>query len=114
MSDIKTVINRFKELGVSRLFLKELPENDNSKNQIYLATGNLEKVFDSISIIPHKDFVAKQGPSHLNYHADLDLKWMHSGENLIHAPNSKLIFYSKYPEARISGFLRNAPGAPKS
>ena len=39
---------------------------------------------------------------------------MHSGENLIHAPNSKLIFYSKYPEARISGFLRNAPGAPKS
>jgi len=102
------VLAQMADLGVERLYMKSLAENDNSKNQIYLG-GNwslLQAVPARRWLEPtpvSRGFIAK---------AELDLAWIdgRGGVSPVAAP--LLILYPQYPEIRLSGFLRGAPGAP--
>lgn len=99
-----------KSAGVEKLFCKHLAPNDNSKNQPYFGPD-----FSSINIIPTGPVVAEATKSRKPgaagqkiFKAPVDLHWMLPTGNQFPAPNSKIIFYPQYPEARFSGFLRGS------
>jgi hypothetical protein len=106
---LKTLIACFTELGAKRIYCKALAENDNSKQQIYLG-GSFEVlkqlVFGEISSHP-----ALKQP---NYKAPVPLFWINSKGQSEQAAGSQLILYPKYPEIRLSGFLKGCTIAPSS
>ncbi len=102
------VVEAFREAAVTRLLIKRLAPNDNSKNQIYLGGS-----FELLNQLPLTGFRAQ--PSEGNraiIHADMPLSWMLDDGTLSPAPHSKVILYPQYPEVRWSGFLLGARGAP--
>lgn len=99
---------RMRSLGVTRILVKELAPNDNSKNQPYLS-GSL----DVINIIPAGDVeVTTTDEGNRIMKAPLPLEWLQPDGGSIPAPNAKLILYPQYPEVRFSGFLKGAVNAP--
>ncbi|MGH6708313.1 MAG: MvaI/BcnI family restriction endonuclease [Bradyrhizobium sp.] len=92
--------------GVTKLLVKELAPNDNSKNQPYVSKGNL----DAVNILPAGDF--EPDPEHDTLKAALDFHWLQPDGTTSNAPQTKLIFYPQYPEVRLSGFLMGAKNAP--
>ncbi len=97
--------------GVTRLFVKKLSPNDNSKNQIYLGGD-----FEALNIIPYNEVYVdggRDGSKRDRFKADIFLGWMSGGNaNVYLAPNSQLILYPKYPEVRLSGFLMGCESPP--
>lgn len=93
-------------VGVTKLLVKELAPNDNSKNQPYVAKNNL----DAINILPAGEF--RVDPISRKLKAPLDFYWLQHNGELSRAPQTKLIFYPEYPELRLSGFLQGAAAAP--
>jgi hypothetical protein len=97
--------------GSTRFLAKRLAPNDNSKNQIYLGGG-----FDALNIIPHgdieTDYKKTAGAVRRRDKAPVELYWIDS-EGTGRAPEAQLILYPKYPEVRMSGFLKGASLAPK-
>ncbi|MEN9354771.1 MAG: hypothetical protein RL318_2096 [Fibrobacterota bacterium] len=91
--------------GVTRLLYKELADNDNSKQQIYLGSN-----FSVLSEIPCSLVAASGG----NFKTSIDLRWIDAEhpERACSAPEAKLILYPQYPEVRLSGFLLRCPTAP--
>tara|TARA_B100000674_G_scaffold498044_1_gene534327 strand:- start:1736 stop:3058 length:1323 start_codon:yes stop_codon:yes gene_type:complete len=93
-----------------RFYAKKLAPNDNSKNQVYLGGG-----FTALNIIPHSsvytDDTARAGSIRDRAKASVKFSWVdEAGKHL--APNTQLILYSKYPEVRMSGFLRGCQHSP--
>jgi hypothetical protein len=104
------IIAAFRRAGVTRLLVKRLAANDNSKNQVYLG-GN----FELLNLLPLSGFRAK--PSEANraiIHADMSLSWMRDDGTLSPAPHSKVILYPQYPEVRWSGFLLGTRDGPST
>lgn len=103
---VSALLKRFVDLGAVSAFAKSLAENDNSKQQIYLGGS-----FDILQMFPFDEI--ESFPSHKvpNYKARLRLRWVteHSTEV---AGGAQLILYPKYPEVRLSGFLRGCALAP--
>jgi len=99
----RSVLLQFKELGVTRVLIKELAPNDNSKNQIYVGWG-----FESLNFIPVRQISpkepARRNEKRINFKAKLNWLWL-SNRGCIVAPRAQLILYPAYPEVRISGFL---------
>lgn len=96
--------------GATRLLIKKLSPNDNSKNQVYLG-GN----FETLNLLPYKDVYAddsKKGSKRDRFKADLFLGWIGGNGDISEAPNAQLILYPKYPEVRLSGFLAGCEFAP--
>ncbi|SFR35818.1 MvaI/BcnI restriction endonuclease family protein [Robiginitalea myxolifaciens] len=106
---INELISIFSELGCDEFYAKELSENDNSKQQIYLGAN-----FRSINQIPKGPIYTDQnGPRKLvTFKADLDLFWLNEYMQPEPAVKAKLIWYPKYPEVRLSGFLYGCKAAP--
>jgi hypothetical protein len=103
---LASVLREFRDLGVSRVLVKELALNDNSKNQIYIGRG-----FQTLNLIPVRDVTLKEPTKNekpVNFKAKLDWTWLSNGQHVV-APHAQLILYPKYPEVRISGFLRDCP-----
>ena len=97
----------FAHAGATRLYAKELAENDNSKNQVYFA-GAVE----TLNVFPSKEIYAgptSKGPS---FKARLNFGWLQKDGRVVPAPNAKLILYAQYPEVRFSGFLQGCSKAP--
>ena len=98
------------KLGATQFLVKRLASNDNSKNQVYLGSG-----FDALNIIPHKDietdYAEKAGSVRRRDKAPVELYWIDS-QGIHRAPYTQLILYPKYPEVRMSGFLRDSKNAP--
>lgn len=96
--------------GATAFYTKRLAPNDNSKNQIYLGGG-----FEALNIIPHgpieTDSTSKAGSVRDRAKAGVRFFWI-DGQGLSLAPDASLILYPKYPEVRISGFLKGAERAP--
>ena len=97
------VLDRLAELGATRFFFKPLQENDNSKQQIYVAERPDRLAFmhptwrfDPESAIPK---------------ASIDFEWVTPSDSCI-APHAKLIYYPNYPEVRLSGLLKATRLAP--
>ncbi|MGG5285362.1 MvaI/BcnI family restriction endonuclease [Pseudomonas viridiflava] len=96
--------------GAKRILFKLLANNDNSKQQIYFGGD-----FDVLRLIPHGDLVGEPTKDKgLMFKAQLNLSWIDPsfGAAPAPAPGAQLIFYPRYPEVRMSGFLRGSPLAP--
>ena len=104
--NVGQLIARFKDLGAERVFCKNLSENDNSKQQIYLGGS-----FEALSFFPHGDISAYAELKLPNFKAPLELYWVNN-ESIEQAAGTQLILYPKYPEVRLSGFLKGCKNAP--
>src|SRR6267378_8295113 len=98
-----SILRQFEQLGVSRVVVKELARNDNSKNQIYVGSS-----FRSLNLIPVRQVSpiepTRRNEKKRNFKAKLDWSWL-GRQAHIPAPRTQLILYPAYPEVRISGFL---------
>lgn len=96
--------------GATRFYAKRLAPNDNSKNQVYLGGG-----FAALNVIPHGEIEEDDSPLAGSVRdrakAPVRFYWMTTGRP-VSAPGAQLILYPKYPEVRMSGFLRGAEHAP--
>ena len=95
------------KLGAERVVAKPLSENDNIKQQIYLG-GN----FESLSLIPYGTVTEDSKPATPNLKAAVAWHWINESGGADPAPHTKLILYPKYPEVRLSGFVRGCSAAP--
>lgn len=109
-SPLEYVSRVMRRHGAKRVVFKLLANNDNSKQQVYFGSD-----FDVLRLIPHGDLVAvptkDQG---LMYKASLKLSWIdiHFEAPPSPALGAQLILYPRYPEVRMSGFLRGSALAP--
>lgn len=105
---LKAIKNAMIAAGAIKLLAKPLAPNDNSKNQVYLA-GSL----DILNVLPMGEVESISTPKGKHIlRAPLDMLWLRMDGGPVPAPNAQLILYPQYPEVRLSGFLRGAPGAP--
>lgn len=95
-------------LGATRILLKPLSNNDNSKQQIYFG-GSFEVLQDFPLGEIRADGESSKGPI---FKAPLKLLWITPDGKTEEAINSQVILYPKYPEIRLSGFLRGCSLAP--
>jgi hypothetical protein len=102
---LKDVLTRMKELGAERFFFKILQDNDNSKQQIYVADSPSSLRF----IHPSWRFDAETSTPK----ASLSFSWVTPSDQAS-APHAKLIFYPNYPEVRLSGLLQGSPLSPRT
>lgn len=96
--------------GATRFYAKKLAPNDNSKNQVYLGGD-----FSALNIIPHREITTDSddvaGSKRDRAKAGVSLYWVDEG-GMYPAPHAQLILYPKYPEVRMSGFLKGCREAP--
>jgi len=117
IAEIKEQLHR---LGADRAVLKMLPKNANDKNQIYFANSftALHNNFDlvltdrgpSTSLTKDK---SKPG-SYIPEAAFRQFSWVKRDGTLVKARNVKVIVYTQYPEARLSGFQTIQNTMPQS
>ena len=105
------VLDRMAASGAERFYAKRLAPNDNSKNQVYFGGD-----FAALNIIPHGTVVSdsslRGGAVRDRSTAPVSFWWMDS-RGLSEAPDAKLILYPKYPEIRMSGFIKGCARAPR-
>lgn len=98
----------FADLGCTKVVFKALANNDNSKQQIYFG-GN----FDVIQLIPsgetRSDGMSSKGPI---FKSPLNFSWIAPNKEPEQAKGTQFILYPKYPEVRLSGFLKGCALAP--
>lgn len=95
---------------VSRVYLKTLAANDNSKQQVYAGPG-----FGALNVFPNggiEEAPPIKGSRRPRFYARVNFSWLAPNGELARAPQTKLILYPKYPEVRLSGFLSRAAFAP--
>ena len=112
ISPLTRLLDRMAAHGATRFYAKRLAPNDNSKNQVYLGGG-----FGALNIIPHGpvegDETSRAGSVRDRAKAMVRFFWL-DDEGMTPAPDAQLILYPKYPEVRMSGFLRGAERAPNA
>jgi hypothetical protein len=111
-----TVFSMLRDSGVTEILYKVLPQNANSKNQVYLG-GKDPSQFGKIpsgEMTAHVSVSEKSGKQEAIFQATLELYWLDKNGNAHLAPDAKLIYYPQYPEVRFSGFLRGCEGAPST
>lgn len=104
---LQELIAFFKNQGAVKILYKQLVDNDNSKQQIYFGSGF--SVLTELPLGPVKSF--KRGKTE-SFQARLNFSWINSTKEISPAPYAKLILYPKYPEVRLSGFLKNCSNSP--
>lgn len=101
---VSGLLDQMADHGATKFYAKRLAPNDNSKNQVYLGGG-----FGALNIIPHgeveSDDTVRAGAVRDRAKAKVSFFWI-DPEGLAPAPDAQLILYPKYPEVRMSGFLR--------
>jgi hypothetical protein len=107
--DLKRFLEVLASHGCSRLFVKSLSPNDNSKNQVYLGPG-----FDALQLLPNRGVRPDTRTGRANFKAAIDLSWIRPCGGVGPAPHATLILYPQYPEVRLSGFLRGCGAAPNA
>lgn len=105
LSEIK---DAFVALSCSKVIFKPLANNDNSKQQIYLGGS-----FDVIQLIPSgktkSDGMSSKGPI---FKSPLEFYWISPECEPEQATKTQFVLYPKYPEVRLSGFLKGCGLAP--
>lgn len=104
---IEELVQRFRQLGANQILCKPLSENDNSKQQIYLG-----KSMQALSVLPYGEVTTSTGVKEPTFKAALRFKWIDSDGHVADASGAQLILYPRYPEVRLSGFLRGCKIAP--
>ena len=96
-----------RSLGCTSIHAKRLAPNDNSKNQIYIGRS-----IESVSEIPCGALVAHTEGDKMHFRADVTWSWLDLQDLKVHpAPHTKLIWYTRHDEVRLSGFMRGCSGA---
>lgn len=107
---LSQLLSRMRDLGATRVYVKKLAPNDNSKNQIYLGGD-----FSALNVIPHGEIYSddedKAGSKRERAKARVTFFWV-TGNGKYLAPDANLILYPKYPEVRMSGFLKGCEDPP--
>lgn len=109
-ASVGSLVSAMTELGATRIYAKKLSPNDNSKNQVYLGGS-----FDVLNLLPFGKIEIDGDLSvgiRDRYKASLRFAWLSADGQARPAPGAQLILYPRYPEVRMSGFLRGADGAP--
>ncbi|HOZ15745.1 MAG TPA: MvaI/BcnI family restriction endonuclease [Tenuifilaceae bacterium] len=93
----------------SRIYIKKLSPNDNSKNQVYFGGS-----FGILNILPISEIKTEEAGdwNKERFKASIKFSWISEDGNIYPAPNSQLILYPKYPEVRFSGFLTRCENPP--
>ncbi|MBN4071348.1 hypothetical protein JYT72_02440 [Crocinitomix catalasitica] len=106
---INQLISIFRANGCTQWYAKALAENDNSKEQIYLGPN-----FRAVNFIPNLGVYTDKTGARKNptYKAKLIFFWLDKTGNKEQALRTKLIWYPKYPEVRLSGFLHGCKLSP--
>ena len=107
--DFNQLCSCLKQYSASGFIFKELSENDNSKNQVYLGGS-----YEVLQEIPHGAIVTYSDCKRPNMKAKLDFWWIDDKGSVSNAPGAQLILYPKYPEVRLSGFLQGCRNAPSN
>ena len=99
----------FQNKGCSKIYVKQLSPNDNSKNQVYFGGS-----FDILNILPVNEIRAEEAGEWKKerFKAALNFAWVRDGGSVYPAPKTQLILYPKYPEVRLSGFLKMCENPP--
>lgn len=94
--------------GCQKVFVKSLAKNDDSKHQPYLGGNEIFTLFPTaeITAISPGDWKRER------FIATVNFAWVSDEGNLFPAPQTKFILYPKYPEVRLSGFVRGCQNAP--
>ena len=109
ISSVDELRTRMENLGVMQILVKELAPNDNSKNQPYVAKGDLAALnFLPVGALREE----RTDAGNVTVKGPLNLYWLQADGGLSHAPHTQIIFYPQYPEVRLSGFLKGSKGAP--
>jgi len=107
---LPTVLELFRDRGAQNLYVKTLAENDNSKNQVYLAGS-----FEPLNLLPASEPVMRRSVAGRQVlHSSMQFRWLSETGAEAFAPHTKLILYPQYPEVRLSGFLKGCAGGPSS
>jgi len=93
--------------GCTRLYIKRLAENDNSKNQVYFGPG-----FGALNLFPTEEVSPDGRPGNRTFKAKLRFGWLLESGQVSSAPKAQMILYPQYPEVRFSGFLQGCTNAP--
>lgn len=105
---IEDLKNIFRKKGANEFLYKKLADNDNVKQQIYLGGS-----YEAIQVLPYGEIYAEAGNKRPVFKAPIKLSWLSEDGRICPAPDAKLILYPKYPEIRLSGFVRRCTNAPK-
>lgn len=110
IDSLETLLQVMAAHGATKFYAKKLSPNDNSKNQVYLG-GN----YSALNILPfgkvETDAGENAGAKRDRAKALLSFFWI-DANGTHEAPEAKLILYPKYPEVRLSGFLKRTRHAP--
>lgn len=110
VASLAQLLDLMRHHGATRIYAKNLAPNDNSKNQVYLGGD-----FSALNVIPHgeiyTDDTAIAGAVRDRAKAKVSFFWVDEGGKH-RAPDAGLILYPKYPEVRMSGFLKGCREAP--
>jgi hypothetical protein len=101
----------FIENGCTKIYIKKLSPNDNSKNQVYFGGS-----FEILNILPISEIKNEEAGdwNKERFKASINFSWIGEDGNLYPAPNAQLILYPKYPEVRFSGFLAKCQNPPSA
>lgn len=107
--NLKLLLKIFSDASCSKVYIKQLSPNDNSKNQVYLGGS-----FEILNIIPLSTIQTEAAGDwkRERFKASVKFSWVGDDGNLYPAPQSQLILYPKYPEVRFSGFLAKCDNPP--
>lgn len=106
LADVAGIMRRN---GAEIVIFKLLANNDNSKQQVYFGSD-----FKILRNIPTGD-IYEDGYSEKKgaiFKADVPLSWVDLHGNIEAAEGSQFILYPKYPEVRLSGFVKGCGLAP--
>ena len=107
--NLKKLKSLFIDNGCTKIYIKKLSPNDNSKNQVYFGGS-----FEILNILPISEIKTEEAGdwNKERFKASINFSWIGEEGNLYPAPNSQLILYPKYPEVRFSGFLAKCQKPP--
>ena len=107
--NLKNLKSLFVDNGCTKIYIKKLAPNDNSKNQVYFGGS-----FDILNILPISEIKTEEAGDWKKerFKASMKFSWISEDGNLYPASNAQLILYPKYPEVRFSGFLAKCEKPP--
>jgi hypothetical protein len=108
--ELKNLLRLFSDKNCKKIYVKELQKNNNSKQQIYIATGDTQV----LNLFPTNSFEARTSGKRktISFHAGLNFSWLDDEGKAYPAPKAKFIFYPDYPEVRFSGFISGSKKTP--
>lgn len=107
--NLQNLKSLFIDNGCTKIYVKELSANDNSKNQVYFGGS-----FEILNILPISEIKTEEAGdwNKERFKASINFSWISEDGEIFPAPKAQLILYPKYPEVRFSGFLQNCQNPP--